>query len=180
MSNSPLCCMLRYSSLRALVPRLKMSDILEDFMIVIAGDAHAGPALVRIREFLENAGSAFEEFGYRDGENPSAKLEEFIPQVARPVRDGEATSGVLVCGTGAGVEIGANRFPGVRASLCMTPRSAEWARVYDDANVLCLSSWALDEIDLEKILSSWYQASYDGDVARRAMFDAFDSWSVDA
>lgn len=147
-------------------------------MISVAGDAYGEPALTQIRAFLKKAELAFQEFGYKSGENPSAKLEEFIPLVANSVRTGETDGGILVCGTGVGVEIGANRFPGIRASLCMTPQAAEWARVYDDANVLCVASWAADDLDLEEILSTWYRASYDGDVGRRAMLEAFDTWST--
>lgn len=147
-------------------------------MIYIAGDHHAEPALTRIRTFLTTTGCEFQEFGYRSGADPSAKLQDFIPELAKAVQQEEGATGILVCGTGAGVEIGANRFYGIRASLCATPKSAEWARTYDDANVLCIASWALEEMDLETILESWFRTAYDGDTSRREMFRAFDSWAI--
>ena len=146
-------------------------------MIYLAGDHHAEEALVRIRSYLRAARQDFKEFGYQSGAEPKAKLQEFIPQLAKAVRTDEGSSGILVCGTGVGVEIGANRFPGIRASLCSTPRSAEWARTYDDANVLCIASWALTDLKLDDILRSWLQTGYDGDKQRREMFRVFDSWS---
>lgn len=146
-------------------------------MIHIAGDHHAEPALQRIRSYLDGTGVEYREYGYRAGDDPAAKLQDFIPEVATAVQNQHGSTGVLVCGSGAGVEIGANRFAGVRASLCSTPQAAEWARRYDDANVLCVASWALPDLDLEGILTTWYEVDYDGSVSRRAMFAAFDSWA---
>lgn len=146
-------------------------------MIYVAGDHHAEPALARIRAFLTASGRRYEEFGYRGGASPKAALQDFIPQLAEAVRRRADATGILVCGTGVGVDIGANRFHGIRASLCASPAYAEWARTYDDANVLCLASWALEGLELEKILESWFGAKYDGNEARRVMLRVFDSWS---
>lgn len=147
-------------------------------MIYIAGDHHAEPALARVRAFLSAAGHHFIELGYRSGADPTARLQDFIPQLAEAVQREASATGILVCGTGVGVEIGANRFHGIRASLCATPQHVKWARTYDDANVLCLASWALEEIELEAILENWFHTEYDGDEARREMFRTFDSWAV--
>ena len=93
-------------------------------MIHIAGDHHAEPALQRIRSYLDGTGVEYREYGYRAGDDPAAKLQDFIPEVATAVQNQHGSTGVLVCGSGAGVEIGANRFAGVRASLCSTPQAA--------------------------------------------------------
>lgn len=122
--------------------------------VFLAGDHHAEPALARVRAYLDSKGFTYTEYGYRGGENPDAKLAEFIPQLTRSVSENSGSFGILICGTGAGVEIGANRFKGIRASLCMTPQNAEWARMYDDANVLCIASWATADINLEGILGA--------------------------
>jgi len=145
--------------------------------VYVAGDHHAEPALARIRSFLLSAGHDYREFGYQGGVDPTARLQDFIPKVAEAVRGEVGSSGILVCGTGVGVEIGANRFRGIRASLCATPKYAEWARTYDEANVLCLASWALENMELEAILRSWFHTQYDGDTARRELFRTFDSWA---
>ena len=102
-------------------------------------------------------------------------LREIIPAVCNPVRQGKAESGILICGTGAGVEIGANRFKGIRASLCTTAKQAENARIYDNANVLCLSSWLTD--DPSEILDAWFSNKFDGDEGRSQMLKDFDAWS---
>lgn len=146
-------------------------------MIHLAGDKHAEPALQQIRSYLTSTSSEYREYGYREGADPAAKLQDFIPVVAQAVQAEPKATGILVCGTGAGVEIGANRFAGVRASLCATPQAAEWARVYDAANILCIAAWALPDLDLDGLLSAWYGSAYDGSVSRREMLDAFDAWA---
>lgn len=146
-------------------------------MIYIAGDRFAEPALIAIRTYLADKDKQYVEFGYRAGQNPAASLQEFIPQVTEAIRKADGDTGILVCGTGAGVEIGANRFSGIRASLCSSTKNAEWARVYDAANVLCIASWMLNDIDLSAILDAWYGSEYDGDISRRKMLHAFDDWA---
>jgi ribose 5-phosphate isomerase B len=146
-------------------------------MVHLGGDKHAEPALQRIRSYLISVSGDYREYGYREGADPDAKLQEFIPAVAQAVQAEPDATGLLVCGTGAGVEIGANRFAGVRASLCSTPQAAEWARVYDAANVLCIAAWALPDLDIDGILNAWYGSSYDGSATRREMLDAFDTWA---
>ncbi|MGI8647549.1 MAG: hypothetical protein DLM55_10515 [Acidimicrobiales bacterium] len=146
-------------------------------LIYIAGDRFAEPALVAIRTYLAERNKQYVEFGYLAGRNPGVSLQEFIPQVTEVVRKTDGDTGILVCGTGAGVEIGANRFPGIRASLCGSAKNAEWARVYDAANVLCIASWMLDDIDLSAILDAWYGSEYDGDINRRKMLHTFDEWA---
>jgi ribose 5-phosphate isomerase B len=149
-----------------------------DAKVLLAGDHHAEPMLVRIRSYFKRHDIPFAEYGYRGGENPQAKLVDFIPQLTAAVKADPDASGILVCGTGTGVEIGANRFAGIRAALCASPQAAEWARVYDDANILCLAAWALDQIDLEAILEKWFASAYDGSVARRGMLNTFDRWAA--
>lgn len=146
-------------------------------MIHLAGDKHAEPVLQRIRSYLGAVPAEYREYGYREGREPESKLQEFIPLVAEAVRSEPDATGILVCGTGVGVEIGANRFPGVRASLCVTAQMAEWARVYDAANVLCIAAWALPDLDLDGLLEAWFGSTYDGNPRRREMLNAFDEWS---
>lgn len=145
-------------------------------MIYLGGDHHAHETIEDTKRYLLNTQREYVEFGYLGGENKDAKLQQFIPNVATAVRENVGSNGILICGTGAGVEIGANRFAGIRASLCYSARSAEWARIYDNANVLCIASWAKDEINLVEILDAWFSSEYDGSENRLQMFAAFDSW----
>ena len=144
--------------------------------IVLAGDDKAWDSINKVIEYLQNNNIEPENLGVQNSDD-SIKLTEFIPKVCKAVATEQSTLGILLCGTGAGVEIGANRFKGIRASLCVKPIQAQWAREKDDANVLCLSSWDLNESNnLEAIIDAWLNATYDGNAGRKVMLDTFDSW----
>lgn len=70
--------------------------------------------------------------------------------------------GILLCGSGIGVSIVANRFKGVRAALCRTPMDAEMARKHNDANVLCLGARFNTEEEIKKIIEAWFAHSFEG------------------
>lgn len=77
------------------------------------------------------------------------------------VLDGSADFGILICGSGIGVSIRANRYHGIRAALCMTVEMAELARMHNHANVLCLASRLTPETELEQILSKFLTTAPD-------------------
>ncbi len=104
-------------------------------------------------------------------------LQELVPRLVEAVRTDPDSTGVLICGTGVGVEIGANRFLGIRASLCSNPELAGWARQYDKANVLCLSGWQTSTDTVSSIMEAWLSTEFDGDEARTQMLSVFDSWA---
>ncbi len=70
--------------------------------------------------------------------------------------------GILLCGSGIGVSVVANRFKGVRAALCRTPMDAEMARKHNDANVLCLGARFNTEEEIKKIVEAWFANSFEG------------------
>lgn len=140
--------------------------------VVIAGDHYAVELMNKIQRILKSKRITVENVG-TDSENVKVSLQEIIPKVTNSVRNSEADFGILACGTGVGVEIGANRFKGVRASLCRDAEQAKYARVYDNANVLCLGSWYKD--DFEAILEAWLTNIFDGDKNRARMLEDFDS-----
>ncbi len=76
-------------------------------------------------------------------------------EVAQRVARGEGDQGVLFCCTGTGVSIAANKVPGVRAALCGDAETARSARLWNDANVLCLSLRATTEVIAREILEAW-------------------------
>jgi ribose 5-phosphate isomerase B len=86
------------------------------------------------------------------------------PQVAREVGEevarGEAEEGILFCWTGTGVSLAANKVPGVRAALCADSETARGARLWNNANVLCLSLRSTTEALAQEILDAWFQTSY--------------------
>jgi ribose 5-phosphate isomerase B len=80
--------------------------------------------------------------------------------VAEAVAHGHADEGILCCWTGTGVTIAANKVPGVRAALCEDAETAKGARLWNNANVLCLSIRRTSEIIAREILEAWFKTSY--------------------
>ena len=75
---------------------------------------------------------------------------------------GEAAGGVLICGSGIGMSIAANKVRGVRASLCFTEDQARTTRQHNDSNVLCLSGDGVDEDQAVRLTKVWLDAEFDG------------------
>lgn len=81
-------------------------------------------------------------------------------QVAEGVASGQADEGILFCWTGTGVSLAANKVPGIRAALCADAETARGARLWNNANVLCLSLRKTSEVIAREILESWFDTSY--------------------
>ena len=109
----------------------------EERMKIAIGADHAGLPLKReLVEALQSLGHEVKDFGTHSGD--SVDYPDFASEVARAVGKPEVDRGVLVCGTGIGMSIVANKYPGVRAAVCTTEFEARMARAHNDANVLCL------------------------------------------
>lgn len=95
---------------------------------------------------------------------PLIDEKSFWPQVARAVAEavvqGEADEGILFCWTGTGVSLAANKVPGIRAALCADAETARGARLWNNANVLCLSLRRTSGIIANEILDAWFETSY--------------------
>ncbi len=85
---------------------------------------------------------------------------EAAKNVAQSVQSREADFGIVLCWTGTGVSIAANKFKGIRAALCSDPDTARGAKLWNNANVLCLSINKLNEESLNAILESWFNTEY--------------------
>lgn len=144
-------------------------------MIYIAGDKHGFKGITMIEAYLKTHGIPFENMGVKSGDE-NMKLEDMIPPVVKKVLEQENNKAILVCGTGIGVEVGANKFSGIRACLATNEKIAEWAAVYDKCNVLCLVGWEIEQEKVNKMLDAWLHAKYDGSENRLKMFEVFDNW----
>ena len=81
-------------------------------------------------------------------------------RVALDVQSAEADEGILFCWTGTGVSMAANKVKGIRAALCDDAETARGARLWNDANVLCMSMRRTSEVVVKEILDMWYSTSY--------------------
>jgi RpiB/LacA/LacB family sugar-phosphate isomerase len=125
----------------------------KNMKIAIAAD-HAGYELKEeIRKLLAARGIETEDFGTSGTD--SVDYPDFAAEVARRVSEGEAEQGILVCATGIGMSIAANRFPRVRAALCTTEEMVRLARAHNDANVLALGSCEVAKEALPGLLDAW-------------------------
>ena len=129
-------------------------------MKLAVGADHAGFELATtIADWLRGQGHEVEQLGATSTERydyPDAS-----DLVACRVLAGEATFGVLICGTGIGVSIRANRYPGIRAGECTSTEMAELARGHNHANVLCLGSRILTEDEAKAITATFLDSPED-------------------
>lgn len=128
--------------------------------IVIACD-HAGLALkAELRAFLEELGKSYEDIG--TDSTASVDYPDFAHEVAKRLHDKRARLGILICGSGVGMSIAANRHPGVRAVVCSEPYSAAMARRHNDANVLSLGARVVGGGLARDILEAFLTAEFEG------------------
>jgi len=134
-------------------------------MIAIASD-HAGVELkTAIARALTGLGHEVRDLGPSDA--ASVDYPDYAHLLARAVADGRIDRGVLVCGTGIGMSMAANRHPGVRAALCHDAFTAEMARRHNDANVLCIGARVIGTGVAEQIAKVFFETPFDGDRHQR-------------
>jgi len=128
--------------------------------IAIASD-HAGVNLKnRIREFLGDRDIALIDLGTHSGD--SVDYPDFAVVMAQALLAGNADLGVLICGTGIGMSIAANRYDHVRAALCSEPEVARLARQHNDANVLVLGARMIDEEVAVRCVEIFLETEFEG------------------
>jgi ribose 5-phosphate isomerase B len=86
---------------------------------------------------------------------------EVAREVAEAVASKEADEGILFCWTGTGVSLAANKVPGIRAALCDEAETARGARLWNKANVLCLSLRRTSDVKAKEILETWFNTAYE-------------------
>lgn len=130
-------------------------------MTVAIGADHAGFELKeRIKRLLISRGYEVNDLGTHSTESTDYPLYAF--PVAEAVRDGAADRGILVCDSGNGIAIAANKVEGIRAAMAMNRWQAEMSRRHNDANVLVLASKLTPSDEEAAIVDAWFTAPFDG------------------
>lgn len=130
-------------------------------MIIPIASDHAGfQAKVMAVTILKELGFDVLDLGVHD--ESSVDYPDFAVLVARAVGNGEYPRGVLICGSGQGMCITANKIEHVRAALAWSPEIAKLAAQHNNANVLCLPGRFLSEEDIRVILQSWLETDFEG------------------
>jgi ribose 5-phosphate isomerase B len=131
-------------------------------MKVAIGSDHAGVELKgELVSILRETGIEVVDMGPEGTD--SVDYPDFGDRVSRAVSDGEVERGILICGTGIGMSIVANKFPKVRAALCSEPFSARMSRLHNDANVLVLGGRVIGKALAADITRVWIETPFEGD-----------------
>jgi ribose 5-phosphate isomerase B len=130
-------------------------------MKVAIGCDHAGVELKEeLLSLLKQMGIECEDFGTNSTQ--SVDYPDFGEKVSSAVSKGEVERGILICGTGIGMSIVANKFPNVRAALCNEPFSAKMSRLHNDANILVIGGRVTGKALAREITKLWLETSFEG------------------
>ncbi len=130
-------------------------------MRVAIGSDHAGYDLKEtIKVLLSGMGIPYEDVGARSAD--SSDYPDFAALAARLILDGRADRGILVCGTGIGMVIAANKIPGIRAALAWNAETARLARAHNDAHILTLGGRTMPAAAIDAIVRAFLTTEYEG------------------
>jgi len=128
---------------------------------IALGCDHRGLSLKQaIASLVSEAGHSYEDFGCY--EVSSTDYPDYAQKVAEAVAGGKCRYGILICSTGIGMSIAANKVKGIRAALCYNPFTACRARQHNDANVLCLGSDIVGQGLAEEIVRTFLNTDFEG------------------
>ena len=128
--------------------------------IAIGGD-HAGFEYKKmLTQFLEERGYEVKDFGpFSDA---SVDYPDHVHPLAKAINNKEIESGILICGSGNGVAMTANKYPHVRAALCWLPELAKLSREHNDANILCIPARFVNEKTAEEMVGLFLDTKFEG------------------
>ncbi len=129
---------------------------------MIGSDHHGIETRLHLGRLVESLGHQAFDVGPLSSQG-SVDYPDVAAKVAEGVSRGEYERGILICGTGIGMSIVANKFPGVRAAPVADVFSAELSRRHNDLNVLCLSAELLTEETIDDVVRSWLNAQFSGE-----------------
>jgi ribose 5-phosphate isomerase B len=133
----------------------------ETFMKVAIGSDHRGVnQRLIVGQAVVAAGHTAVDCGTFS--NEPVDYPDIAAEVARRVANGLADRGILLCGTGIGVSIAANKIDGIRAAVCWDESSVRLSRQHNDANVLCLSSERFSDDDYHQLVKLWLEMPFEG------------------
>lgn len=128
--------------------------------VIIGCDHAAFPLKEKVKSFLEERGISVEDAGTFS--EASVNYAEFGIKVASKVSSGDFKRGILLCGTGLGMSMVANRFPHVRAALCSDIFSVQMSRCHNDSNVLVLGGRVVGEALAMELVRNWLETPFEG------------------
>ncbi|HET6823760.1 MAG TPA: ribose 5-phosphate isomerase B [Anaerolineales bacterium] len=138
-----------------------MSNHVNSQTRIAIGSDHVGlPLKAEIKKYLDEMGYAYQDFGAQSAERTDYPL--FAKDVTSAISSGAADLGILICGTGVGMSITANKVNGIRAVVCSEPYSAMLSRQHNNTNVLALGARVIGPELARMIVKSWLEAEFEG------------------
>jgi len=135
---------------------------------MLIGSDHAGLGLkLFLKDILEREGIPVKDVGTHSED--SCDFPEFAQKLCKKIGAGEASRGILICGTGLGMSIAANRFRGIRAALCTMEFHARMSRAHNDSNVLVLGGRITGTELAGSILKVWLETPFEGGRHKRRL-----------
>jgi len=130
-------------------------------MIIALGSDHNGVKFKEaLKKHLESLGHECVDVGSHGEER--VDYPDFAFKAAEMVSRGEADRGILVCGSGIGMCMAANKVEGIRAALCLNPDASRLSRAHNDANVLTLAGWQTERDDIFEIVDNFLTTGFEG------------------
>lgn len=130
--------------------------------IIAIGNDHAGFELKKtVTDVLEEYGIEYKDFGCYSTDK--AEYPIYAQKVADAVASGECERGVLICGTGIGISIAANKVKGIRAAVCTDPLCAKLSRLHNNSNILAMGARITGRELAKEILKAWLDTEFEGD-----------------
>lgn len=130
-------------------------------MMISIGCDHGGFELKEgIKAYLNRIGTECKDFG--TDSTASVDYPKFAEMVSESVLSGNGNKGILICGTGIGISIAANKIKGIRAALCHNNHYAEMARKHNDANILCLGGREINFDEAIEIVKKFIDTDFEG------------------
>jgi ribose 5-phosphate isomerase B len=135
--------------------------------MIAVGCDHGGFELKNeILKYLEANNYEYKDFSSKQN-NPEDDFPDYAEFVAQSIVSGQCDKGILICGTGIGMSIAANKIPGIRAALCCDCFSARMSREHNDANILTLGERVLGVGHALEIVKTWLSHEFKGDRHKR-------------
>jgi len=139
----------------------KINNFYDEYKMIAIGSDHAGFEFKnRICKLLDKLEEKYIDFGTFS--NESCDYPDYAKLVVNSIIQKECDKGILVCGSGIGMSIAANRYKGIRAALCWSEEIARLSRTHNDANVIALAERFTPWIEIEKIVKVWLKTDFDG------------------
>ncbi len=135
------------------------SIIVTNMKFIIGSDHAAFEAKMQLKDWLISLGHEIEDLGTHS--DMSCHYPLYAIDVAKKVSSSNG-AGILLCGSGIGVSIVANKFKGIRAALCRTEEDAELSRMHNNSNILCLGARVNSLQEMKQIIFTWMNTEFDG------------------